>query len=88
MGEFWLRKLAKHVIQGKFSDSERPVAVRFSQCDFGLVVQALDDAAGELLLGLEVVEQQLPVRMTAMMTADVDDVDRAEGAMRGSQSLT
>jgi hypothetical protein len=23
------------------------------------------------------------VRMTAMMTADVDDVDRAEGAMRG-----
>jgi hypothetical protein len=28
------------------------------------------------------------MRMTAMMTADVDDVDRAEGAMRGSQSLT
>ena len=23
------------------------------------------------------------MRMTAMMTADVDDVDRAEGAMRG-----
>jgi len=25
--------------------------------------------------------------MTAMMTADVDDVDRGEGAMRGAQSL-
>ena len=60
VGEFRLRKPAKHVIQGEFCDSERPVAVRFSQCDFGLVVQALDDAAGELL-GLEVVEQQLPV---------------------------
>jgi hypothetical protein len=28
------------------------------------------------------------VRMTAMMTADVDDIDRAEGAMHGNQSLT
>jgi hypothetical protein len=28
------------------------------------------------------------LRMTAMMTADVDDIDRAEGAMRGNQSLT
>jgi hypothetical protein len=27
------------------------------------------------------------LRMTAMMTADVDDVDRVEGAMRGIQSL-
>lgn len=34
-----------------------------SQCDFGLVVQAPDDAAGELLLGPEVVEQQLSVRV-------------------------
>jgi len=27
------------------------------------------------------------LRMTAMLTADVDDADRAEGAMRGIQSL-
>jgi hypothetical protein len=28
------------------------------------------------------------LRMTAMMTADVDDIDRAEGAMHGNQRLT
>jgi hypothetical protein len=61
VGEFWLRKLAKHVMRGEFCDSERPTAIRFSQCDFGLAVQALDDAAGELLLGLKIAEQQLPV---------------------------
>jgi hypothetical protein len=52
MGELRLRKLAKHVIQG-----ESPVML--SHSDFGLVVQAFDDAAGELLSGPEVVEQQL-----------------------------
>ena len=62
VGEFWLWKLAEHVIQGEFSDAERPVAIGFSQSDFGLVVQALDDTAGELLFGPEVVEQQFAVR--------------------------
>ena len=51
VGEFWLEKPAKHAIQGEFSDAERPVAIGFSQSDFGLVVQALDDAAGELIFG-------------------------------------
>jgi len=56
VGGFWLRELAEQVKQRKFGDPERPIAVRFSQCDFGFVVQALDDAAGELLLGPEVVD--------------------------------
>ena len=62
VGKFRLREPAKHVIQREFGDPERPIAVRFSQCDFGFVVQPLDDAAGELLLGPEVVEQKFPVR--------------------------
>jgi len=62
VGDFWLGKPAEHVIQREFGDPERPIAVRCSQCDFGFVVQTLDDAAGELLFGSEVVEQQLPVR--------------------------
>jgi hypothetical protein len=36
-------------------------AVRFSHGDFGLVVQALYDAAGKQLLGAEIVEDQFPV---------------------------
>ena len=59
VGEFWLREPAEHVMQRDFGDPERPIAVRSSQCDFGFVVQTLDDAAGELLFGSEVVEQQL-----------------------------
>ena len=53
VGQFWLREPAEHVIQTEFGDPERPIAVRFSQSDFGFVVQTLDDAAGELLLGLK-----------------------------------
>ena len=62
MGEFWLWQPAEHVILREFCYPEGPIAVRFSHSNFGLVVQSLDDAAGELLLGPEVVEQQLPVR--------------------------
>jgi len=62
VGAFWHWKLAQHVMQREFGDPERPLAVRFSQCDYGFVVQALDNAAGELLLGPQVVDQQLPAR--------------------------
>jgi len=51
--EFWLREPAQHVMQRELGGPERPIVVRFSQCDFGFVVQTLDDAAGELLLGLK-----------------------------------
>ena len=61
VGEFWLRKLAEHVIQREFGDAEGPIAVGFSHSDFGFVVQALDDAAGKLLFGPEVVDEQLAV---------------------------
>jgi hypothetical protein len=47
----------------QFQDAEGAEAVRFSHGDFGFVVEALDylNAAGELLSGLEVVEQQRTV---------------------------
>ena len=56
VGEFWLGKLAKHVIQGEFSDFEGSKPVGFSHGHFDLVVEALDNAAGELLFGPKVVE--------------------------------
>jgi hypothetical protein len=41
------------MIEGKFEDSVRSEAVRFSHGDFGFVIQALNDAAGEEFLGAE-----------------------------------
>ena len=61
MGELRLRKLAKYVIQGEFSDSEGAKAVGFSHGHFDLVVQTLHNATGELLFRPEVVEDQLTV---------------------------
>ena len=37
-------------------------AVGFSHSEFGLVVEALHDAAGELLFGMEVVQDERSVR--------------------------
>ena len=37
-------------------------AVGFSHSEFGLVVEALNDATGELLFGMEVVQNEHPVR--------------------------
>jgi hypothetical protein len=59
VGELGLRKLAEHVIQREFGDAEGPIAVCFSHSDFGFVVQPFDDAAGELLPGVEVVQQEV-----------------------------
>jgi hypothetical protein len=50
------------VIQGKFEDSIGAKAIGLSQGDFGFVVQALHNAAGNPLLSEEVVENQLPVQ--------------------------
>ena len=52
-------QLSKRVIKGEFKATERAKTVGFSHSDFGLVVQALDDAAGEQLLSPEIVEDQL-----------------------------
>jgi hypothetical protein len=41
------------VIEGEFQNAEGAEAVGFSHGEFGLVVQALNDAAGDLLLGPE-----------------------------------
>ncbi len=56
VGELRLRKLAKHVIQGEFGDSEGAKPVGFSHGYFDLVVQALDNATGELLFCTKVVD--------------------------------
>jgi hypothetical protein len=61
VGELRLRKLAKHMIQSEFCDSERPKTVGFSHGHFDLVVQTLHNATGELLFGAEVIEDQLAV---------------------------
>ena len=42
----------------EFQDAEGAKAIGSSHGDFGFVVEPFDDAAGELLLGFEVVEQQ------------------------------
>src|ERR1700682_3094705 len=46
------------MIERKFQDTEGAKAIRSSHGYFGFVVQALDHAAGKLLSGLEIVEQQ------------------------------
>jgi len=50
------------VIESKFEDSVRSEAVGFSHGDFGFVIQALNDAAGEELLDAEIIENQLSRR--------------------------
>jgi hypothetical protein len=61
VGGFRFRQLAKRVIEGEFEASEGAKAVGFSHGDFGLVVQALDDAAGKQFLGTEIVQDQFAV---------------------------
>ena len=46
------------MIQSEFNNGESSESISFSHCQFGLVVQALDDAAGELLFGSEIIEDQ------------------------------
>jgi hypothetical protein len=58
MGEWRFGQFSKWMIQGHFGDSEGPEAVGFSHSDFDLVIQSLDNAAGELFFGPKVVENQ------------------------------
>jgi hypothetical protein len=46
------------VIKGEFKATEGAKAAGFSHCDFCLVVQAFDNAAGKQLLSPEIVEDQ------------------------------
>ena len=46
------------MIEGEFKPAKGAEAVGFSHSDFGFVVQALDDAAGKELLGVEIIEDQ------------------------------
>ena len=49
------------MIESEFEDAEGAKAIGFSHGDFGLVVQAFHNAAGNQLLSPEVIEDQLPV---------------------------
>src|SRR5262245_45719480 len=49
------------MIKGQFEDPIGAKAIRFSHGDFGLVVQALNNAAGNQLLSPEIVEDEFPV---------------------------
>src|SRR5271166_5799034 len=62
VGDVRLRQSAKCVIQRDFRDVEGAEAVGFSHRQFGLVVETLDHAAGELLSGAEVVQDQRTMR--------------------------
>ena len=50
------------MIKGKFETAEGAESVGFPHGDFCLVVQALDDAAGEQLLSTEIVKDAFAVR--------------------------
>ena len=62
VGDVRLRQFAQCVIQRYFRDMEGAETVGFSHGQFGLVVEPLDHAAGELLPGTEVVEDQCAMR--------------------------
>src|SRR6266702_963485 len=49
------------MIESDFGDAEGSEAVGFSHGQFGLFVEALDDSAGELFSGAEIIEDQFPV---------------------------
>jgi len=49
------------MVEREFQDAEGAEAIRSSHGDFRFVVQPLHHAAGKLLAGLEVVQQQRPV---------------------------
>jgi hypothetical protein len=49
------------VIESEFENSEGTEAVGFSHGDFSFVVEALDNAAGELFLSPEVVQDEFAV---------------------------
>ena len=58
VGKFWLREFPKLVKQGDFHGGEGPESVGFSECDFCLVVEPLNDPAGKELLSPEPVEDE------------------------------
>ena len=49
------------MIQGDFGDVEGAESIGFSHGEFGFVVEALDDAAGELFSGSEIIEDEFAV---------------------------
>lgn len=49
------------MVERHFEDAERAKAVGFSHGNFGLVVQTLDDAAGNQFLRTEIIEDEFPV---------------------------
>jgi hypothetical protein len=61
VGGVGLRQIAEGMIKGDFSDAEGAESVSLSHGELGLVVEALDDAAGELFLGMKIIEDQLAV---------------------------
>jgi hypothetical protein len=62
VGDIGFRQFPKCMVQGDFRDMEGAEPIGFSHGQFGLVVEPLDDAAGELLPGAEVVQDQRTVR--------------------------
>src|ERR1700694_4292535 len=58
MGQFRLWQLVKSMIERKFGDAKGAEPVGFSHSDFDFIVETLNHAAGELLFGLEIVEDE------------------------------
>ena len=71
------------MIEGQFKDTISAKAVGFSHSDFGLVIQALHDAAGNQLLSAEVVEDQF-----AMLPQRAGDLlERLDAGSHGLAAL-
>src|SRR5215471_10043252 len=61
VGRVGLRQFAEGVVEGDFGDAEGAESVGFSHGELGLVVEALDDAAGELFFGAKIIEDEFAV---------------------------
>jgi hypothetical protein len=59
MGRGRLGQHAKSAVKGKFQKADGAVPAGSSHSEFGRVVHAFYDAAGDLRLGPEIVEEQL-----------------------------
>jgi hypothetical protein len=96
VGGFGLGNLAKGVIESEFQDAVGAKPVRFSHGDFGFVVQALDDAAGNELLRSEIVENAGDARQLAVFVresfrethSDITSYRGLSGGVRASSRHT
>ena len=55
------------MVEGDFGDAEGAESIGFSHGELGLVVKALDDAAGELFSSAEIIDDEYMSEQTNLM---------------------